>query len=190
MLYLENQHNSSPSLSFKKIAIVGPESTGKSDLAQALAYHYNTVWVPEVARSYLENLKAPYSQRDVEEIARLQLVEEDKMEMRANNFLFCDTNLLVIKIWMQNAYGNCPEWILNELKTRHYDLILMPDIDLPWAPDPLREHPEKREFFKEWYLEELKTLDSDFHLVSGFGIERLNNAISAIEVHFPWSSKN
>ena len=30
-----------------KIAVVGPESTGKSTMSAFLAEHYHTVWVPE-----------------------------------------------------------------------------------------------------------------------------------------------
>ena len=39
--------------SIKKIVIIGPESTGKSTLCEALAKHYNTNWCPEYARQYL-----------------------------------------------------------------------------------------------------------------------------------------
>ena len=37
-----------------KIVLFGPESTGKTTLAKQLAKHYNTVWVPEYAREYLQ----------------------------------------------------------------------------------------------------------------------------------------
>jgi nicotinamide riboside kinase len=36
----------------KKIAVVGPESTGKSTMSAYLAKHYDTIWVPEFARGY------------------------------------------------------------------------------------------------------------------------------------------
>ena len=53
-----------------KVAIVGPESSGKTFLAEKLAAHYNCLWVPEYAREYLERLNAPYIQDDVEYIAK------------------------------------------------------------------------------------------------------------------------
>ena len=37
-----------------KIVLFGPESTGKSTLAQELAKHYNTNFVKEFARNYLQ----------------------------------------------------------------------------------------------------------------------------------------
>ena len=38
-----------------KIALFGPESTGKTTLAKQLASHFETEWVPEFARDYLQN---------------------------------------------------------------------------------------------------------------------------------------
>ena len=169
----------------KKIAIVGPESTGKSALAQALAEKYKTVWVPEIARSYLENLNRPYNQTDVEIIARLQIEEEDRMMAAANQFLFCDTTLLVIKVWMENAYGSCPKWILESFKTRYYDLFLLPDIDLEWQPDPLREHPNAREYFKKLYIKELIDLQANYKIISGNGLARTLNGVKAVKSNFP-----
>ena len=37
-----------------KIVLFGPESTGKTTLAKQLAAHFNTEWVPEYMRTYLE----------------------------------------------------------------------------------------------------------------------------------------
>ena len=166
-----------------KIAIVGPESIGKSELASALANHFKTNWVPEVAREYLEKLNRHYLQSDVEAIAKLQLQLEDEIALKTNGFLICDTNLLVIKIWMESAFGVCPNWILEEIQTRKYDLYLLPDIDLPWVPDPLREHPNERLFFKNWYERELLAAKVPFQIVSGIGELRIENAILAIESH-------
>lgn len=160
----------------KKIAIVGPESTGKSALAQSLAAHYKTEWVPEVAREFLEKLNRKYNAADIEEIARLQLEMEDVKARSANEILFCDTTLLVIKIWMENAFGKCPDWILTSIKSRKYDLFLLMDIDLEWQPDPLREHPDKRQFFKDWYYRELVEIGANWDWVNGLGEDRLTNA--------------
>ena len=66
-----------------KIAIVGPESTGKSTLAQALAEYYNEPWVPEMARSYMANLNRPYTLNDIIVIAKLQLEEEQTLIQNA-----------------------------------------------------------------------------------------------------------
>lgn len=174
----------SKNLKLKKIAIVGPESTGKSELTLSLARHFGCLFVPEVARVYLENLNRPYRMEDVEHIARLQLEEEDRISKQAEGILICDTTLLVIKIWMLHAYGRCPDWILESIATRPYDLHLLTDVDLPWRPDPLREHPDLREFFKSWYKSELTGQRLAWKLVYGLGEERTERALLEILHHF------
>ncbi len=167
-----------------KIAIVGPESTGKSALTQKLAGYFQCPHVPEVARDFLVRLGRPYRFEDVETIARLQIEAEEKA-MRTNvPLIFCDTNLLVIKIWMQHAWGHYPDWIQKKLETHTYDLTLLCDIDLPWEPDPLREHPHLRQYFSDWYRRELENLMQPWHWVKGSGEERTKLAISIVKNHF------
>ena len=45
----------------KKIVIIGGESTGKSTMCKLLADYYNTQWVPEYAREFIENLKKHFN---------------------------------------------------------------------------------------------------------------------------------
>ena len=164
----------------KKIAIVGPECTGKSDLAQFLAEHYKTVWVPEYARSYIDNLVRPYNQDDLTVIAHGQHRIEDEWMSEANGFLFCDTTLLVIKVWSEFKYGNCNPEILELLKNSTYDLHLLTYIDIPWVYDPQREHPEEREELYEIYLKEIKAMNVPFVEIRGEQEQRRKTAIDAI----------
>jgi nicotinamide riboside kinase len=164
----------------RKIAIVGPESTGKSALSKLLADHFGCRWVPEVARNYLEKLGRPYTRSDVEEIARLQLQEEEKESGKTGEFLICDTNLLVIKIWMEHAYGFCPEWIENEIRARKYDLHILMKPDIGWVPDPLREHPDLQLYFFSQYEKALVSLECAWISVGGHGPDRLKNALQGI----------
>jgi NadR type nicotinamide-nucleotide adenylyltransferase len=168
----------------RKIAITGPESTGKSLLAEQLAHHYNTVWVPEYAREYLENIKHPYEETDILKIAQGQLNAEQSKINQARDFLFCDTELIVTKIWSEVKYNHCDPWILTTIDTHRYDLFLLCDIDLPWEPDPLREHPEKREFLFDLYYKELIRRKLPFDIVNGEGKVRVTNAITFIQRHF------
>ncbi len=176
----------------RRIAITGPESTGKSILSESLARHFKTQWVPEYAREYLALLETQYKQSDILEIAKGQLCAEEEHKTYANNFLFCDTDLLVTKIWSEVKYGNCDEWILQQLVNHSYDLFLLCDIDLPWAPDPLREHPNFRKELFDIYLKNLKLYKFPFAIVRGTGIDRMNNAIKIIDeyfIHTPLVSK-
>lgn len=159
-----------------KVAITGPESTGKSTLSEQLAMHYNTVWVPEYARSYVGDLNKPYTLQDIEAIAAGQLALEQKLEEEANRILFADTDMLVLKIWSEHAFGHCPTWIQEKLEQQNYNLCLLMGVDLPWEPDPQREHPHLRQFFYDWYKRELQALNIPFVEISGLQEERLREA--------------
>src|SRR5690606_40357439 len=105
-----------------RIAIVGPECTGKSELAAYLADHFNTVWVPEYARGYLDNLVRPYEEHDLLTIAHGQLRLETEWALSANGLLVCDTALLVIKIWSEFKYGRCAQESIDAMDEAQYDL--------------------------------------------------------------------
>jgi nicotinamide riboside kinase len=130
-----------------KVAVTGPESTGKTTLSLELAGYYNAAFVPEFAREYLEKLDRPYTYEDVEKIAIRQVSLEDEMILSTEKLLVCDSELIVIKIWMEFKYKKVPSWIIQEISRRHYDIILLCNTDIPWEPDPLREHPELRRYF-------------------------------------------
>lgn len=169
----------------RKIAITGPESTGKSMLAEQLATHYQTVWVREYARAYLEILRTPYQEKDILLIAQGQVIREDAFYKRATDFLFCDTELLVTKIWSEVKYNRCDPWIPEMIEKRRYDLFLLCDIDLPWQYDPLREHPDQRQYLFDLYFNELTHRKFPFGIVRGTGPARLENALKIIE-NFPF----
>lgn len=165
----------------KRVAIIGPECTGKSELSKFLAEHFKTEWVPEYARAYIDNLRRPYNQNDLLTIAHGQLRIEDEYARDANTVLFCDTNLYVIKVWSMFKYGNCEKEILDLISTRKYDLYLLTYVDLPWEEDPLREHPTKREELYNIYLNEMKNQSVPFVEIKGEREQRRAAAIQAIE---------
>jgi NadR type nicotinamide-nucleotide adenylyltransferase len=165
----------------RKVVVVGPECTGKSDLSGYLAAHFNTVWVPEYARAYLENLTRPYEQHDLLTIAHGQIRIEDEWERDANEILVCDTNLMVIKIWSEFKYGSTHPEILNIIDTRKYDLYLLTYIDIPWESDPQREHPDKRQLLYDIYLEEISRQSIPFVEIKGDRETRRKIAVDAVE---------
>ena len=164
-----------------KVAVTGPESTAKSTIAAQLAEHYGTVWVPEYAREYIAALDRPYTLDDILAIALRQAALEDELAAQAGRLLFCDTELTVARIWSEHAFNQCPEWILQELQARHYDLYLLMHIDNPWQPDPQREHPHMREHFFKLYEQALQARGVRYHTISGTCPTRLQNAIAAVE---------
>lgn len=166
-----------------KVVVIGPESTGKSTLSALLAEHYQTVWVPEYARQYLEELPRPYEQRDLRTIAEGQLAQEDKLAADANKVLICDTDLRVIDFWSEFKYGNTDPWILDQIAARHYDLYLLTYIDIPWEEDPLREYPDPkmREYFYEIYQNIVSQSGTSWVEIKGSPEKRKSTAIDAVD---------
>ena len=102
-------------------------------------------------------------------------------EARANRVVFCDSDLLVIKIWSEHSFGTCPEWILKRIDQQHYDLVLLMGVDIPWQPDPLREHPQLRQYFFDLYHRELREQMSNFAEISGDEDRRFDQACFLID---------
>lgn len=165
----------------RKIAVTGPESTGKSMIAQQLADHYQTVWVPEYARVHLLNINRPYHYDDILEMAQKQKVSEKVFESLAGKLMFSDTEMLVTKIWCEVKYGKCHPWILDELSKQDYGLYLLMDTDLPWEYDPLREHPDKRKYLFDLYRNDLEKYGFNYRIVSGVDDARLKTAVKFVD---------
>ena len=168
----------------KRIVIIGPESTGKSTLTQALAQHFDACQVREFAREYLEQLGRPYNEADLLQIAQGQIALEDAIAKDCEKpLLFCDTDLYVIKVWSENKYGRCAPEILQQIAIRHYDFYLLTNIDMPWQDDPLREHPDAamRAYFFRIYSDIVQQSGVPFAMVSGNEEERLQAAVVALQ---------
>lgn len=170
----------------KRVCIFGPESTGKSTLARDLAALYETVAVPEYARTLIETRgsSAPFDEAAFERIARGQVASEEALARSANRLLFCDTDVLTTTIWSEELLGRCPDWLVAEAARHdHYDLTLLTDVDLPWVPDPVRYIPDgRRELFLRCRAA-LEKAGRRFVLIHGSGEERLARAVEAIARH-------
>lgn len=164
-----------------KIAVVGPESTGKSTISKQLADHYQTLWVPEYARAYCEKLTAPCTWEDEINMFKGQLELEAELAAKANKLLICDTTFITVKIWSDHIFGKSPQEVLDKLPHHSYDFYLLMDIDIPWEDDPLRDFPHLREHFLAVWHTELKSLNANYTLISGSSEVRLQNAISSID---------
>lgn len=171
-----------PFKSLKKVCVIGPECTGKSDLSRFLADHYHTACVEEYARAYLNRLNRSYDQSDLTKIAHGQVRMEDEWMVDAKKVLICDTNVIVIKVWSEFKYGECDKEILKLIDERPYDFYLLTYIDVPWENDPQREHPDKREELWGIYKNEVEKSKVPFIEISGSREERRKKAIDAIDV--------
>ena len=164
-----------------KVVITGPESTGKSTLCKALAEHFDTSYVPEYARTYLQNLKGKYTQADLTCIAAGQIKSEDDYQEKVKSLLICDTSLEVIRVWSEWKYKSCDKFILDNVIARTPDLFLLCVPDIPWQPAPQRENPHDREALFDYYQASLKEYNSKVLIISGEAENRIEKAIKAID---------
>jgi nicotinamide riboside kinase len=167
-----------------KIALIGPESTGKTTLCAALASHYKTVWVPEMSRDYIGGLNRKYTLEDIEHCTHAQLNEEKSLLKKANRFLFCDSEMIIAKVWCEDVFKTVPAWIEEKVRTNLYSLHLLTLPDIPFEHDEVRENPHRRQFFFDWYKRELEERRFPFEVVGGIDEERISNSIAAISKHF------
>lgn len=165
----------------KKVVITGPESSGKTTLAQQLAEVLDCHWVPEFAREYLDGIDRDYRESDLLLIAKGQIKLEDSFSIKADQYLICDTDLLTIKIWSEYKYQCCDPFILNELENRIYELYFLCTPDVPWQPDPIRENPNDRDQLFIRYEEELLFYKKNYIIIKGTEQQRLQNALNVIK---------
>lgn len=178
------QLSSAGSSEIIKIALFGPESTGKTTLAIQLAEYFKTVWVPEFARDYLQEKWNKTGKvcdvNDMLPIAYGQTKLENDFLPKANKFIFCDTNLLVTKVFSEVYYNFCDPELKKAALQHEYDLFFLTDIDVPWEKDDLRDKPEGREAVFATFKKTLIENNKPFITLSGDKNLRISNAIAIV----------
>ena len=169
-----------------KIVLFGPESTGKTTLSMQLARHYNSVWVPEYAREYLQdkwnNERKTCESRDLLPIAKGQMALENKLAKKTNTVLICDTDLLETKVYSETYYGGICDPILEKYALENtYDLYFLTYIDVPWEKDDLRDKPNEREDMFKAFENALIKHKRPYILLKGDKKIRLEKAVKHID---------
>ena len=164
-----------------KVALIGPESTGKSSLARYLARRYNGTYVPEYARTYVERKGATdvtfdelcaIARHQIEEIKNLTAQRSNSdsglTAQRSNSAaVFFDTDLIVTKVWFDYAFHRVPEWLNENIHRYPMDVYLLTYPDLPWIPDPARSNGSdaiRLELFHR-YESEIQSLDIPYYII-------------------------
>ena len=169
-----------------KVVLFGPESSGKTTLSRELANYYNTYWVEEFAREYLQNKwdkeKKICELKDIIPIAKGQIKLENEFSKKTSTLLICDTDLLETKIYSEIYYdGFCDPVLKAYALQNKYDLYILTDIDIPWIKDDLRDRPNNRE---EMFLAFKKALikhNRPYIVVSGDLKSRMKTATQEID---------
>jgi len=190
-----------------RIAVFGPESTGKTRLAEKLAAHFGAPLVAEYAREFWDQ-HGVITLEDIPGIAREQWRREDEIALlrpirrapgtegpaapevrrpiddKHSSLLICDTEALTTVLWSDLLYGTCPDDIRRgaEKRARDYALYLLLDIDVPFAPDPQRCFPDQadREKCLRIWRGALERRHLPFELIRGNWAERDAAAIAAV----------
>ena len=167
-----------------KIALLGAESTGKTQLALALAAHCcdqgrTALVVPEVLRQWCDREGRTPRLHEQESIAREQarLV----VEAQVSDWLIADTTPLMIAIYSEMLFGDSSLYEFAFEHQRRYDLTLVTGLDLPWVADGhQRDGPHVREPVDALVRAALGRAGVPYRVVYGSGADRLANALAAI----------
>lgn len=181
---MENKFKQQPS-DIIKVVLFGPESTGKTTLSRQLARYYNSVWVPEYAREYLQNKwnneRKTCEPDDLLPIAEGQMRLENQLTQKTDTVLICDTDLLETKVYSEVYYlGSCDPILEKYALENTYDLYFLTYIDTPWEADDLRDKPHQREAMFEAFQNELIKHNKPYVLLKGSKKERLETAVKHI----------
>lgn len=169
-----------------KVVLFGPESTGKTTLSQQLARYYNSVWVPEYAREYLQNKwnneRKTCEPHDLLPIAIGQMQLENRLAKKTDSVLVCDTDLLETKVYSETYYsGICDPTLEKYALKNQYDLYFLTYIDTPWEADDLRDKPEERLAMFKAFEHVLIKHEKPYVLLKGSKEERLKMAVKHID---------
>jgi nicotinamide riboside kinase len=106
---------------------------------------------------------------------------EDEAAKKASDVLFCDTDLIVTEIWAEIYKVECPGWVVEEARRRHYDLFLLLAPDVAWERDGLREYPHIRNWHYERLKTELEKRKVPLVIISGDYESRMQQAVEAVD---------
>lgn len=169
-----------------RIALFGPECSGKSTLARKLAEHFNEPWAAEYVREFFDAHDGDIQARDLSAIARGQIANEEMAVNRARRLCFCDTELITNTLWADLLFpGQCPAWIREaaEQRSRHYAIYLFCENDIDFVDDGQRcflDEAGRRRGRDLWHAA-LTDRKLTFVEISGSLDERLARAIQSLE---------
>lgn len=164
----------------KTVTILGAESTGKTTLCQDLAAAFNSPFVFEFMREYLQkkwdDLQLTCTWEDLLPIAQGQIALENRqaeVAAQSGGYLFCDTCLFELMVYAYWYYGDCPKLLETAALSHHYDLVLLTCVDIPWVADDLRDSPNERGAIRDFFVKMLNRYQIPFYNVGGSRDERV-----------------
>ena len=169
-----------------RIVLIGPESSGKTWLAQVLASHYDVCWSQEYARQFVESHRRPLIYGDVEAIGRGQRAGEDEAIEKARSsgtlLVIHDTDLVSTVVYSRHYFGDCPASIESAAAARQADLYLLHRPDVAWVADGhQRAESERRCELLARFRDTLAELRANVVEIGGAWVDRRQTAVEAID---------
>ena len=165
----------------RRVRVVGPESAGKTTLARRLAQHFETVWVPEYARTLLESRGGRVTPADLTLIAQAQAADEQATAERANRVLICDTDPTLTALWSEALFGTVAPAVVALGATRTYGVTLLLAPRLDWQPDPVRYQPDAADRWRFFERCRATYPEATCMVLEGTDDARFAGAVRAIE---------
>jgi nicotinamide riboside kinase len=168
-----------------RIALLGAESTGKTQLATALAAHlaqqgYSTSLVAEVLREWCDQAGRTPLESEQDGIAREQARRSDAAATDGT-VVVADTTPMMIAVYSDYVFGDTSLYDFALSHQRQYDLTLVTGLDLPWQADGLqRDGPHAREPVDALLRAALLRGGIGFQTIYGLGDERLKQVLAAL----------
>ena len=168
-----------------RIALLGAESTGKTQLAAALAAHLarqgqRVCVVPEVLREWCDQTGRTPLEAEQDAIAREQARRSDAAAV-GHAIVVADTTPMMIAVYSDYVFGDDSLYEFAWAHQRHYDLTLVTGLDLPWQADGLqRDGPHAREPVDALLRAALLRGGIGFQTIYGQGEARLQQVLAAL----------
>lgn len=147
------------------VCFFGPESTGKTTMAQIIAERFKATRVPEVSRELIDSNE--FSLSDIERIGHAQLQRMQEGAAAADRLVVCDTDLITTAIYSEHYLGTVPPVLRILEQQQHIDRYFLFDIDVPWVADGLRDLGDQRELMMEKFRSALEQRGLAYTLVQG-----------------------
>ena len=170
-----------------RIAIVGAESTGKSELARALAPRLRAEFglacavVGEYLREWCDAQGRTPRPDEQLGIADEQQRRIDAAAASGVDLVLCDTTPVMIAVYSELLFAD--RSFVDHARRAHAgaDFTLLTALDLPWVADGLmRDGPHVREPVDRLVREHLRACGCDWAVVAGSGQARTSAAIAAL----------
>ncbi|OXB10074.1 cytidyltransferase [Flavobacterium plurextorum] len=171
-----------------KVVLLGAPSTGKTTLAEKLAFHFDTQWMPEYGREYWEKhqINKRLTLEDLLKIAETHIEREDALVLQSNRILFSDTNAITTYLFSLDYHGTALAALENLAKAaeNRHDIIFVCDTDIPYDDTWDRSGDVKRKEFQQKIIEDLNNRNLKYYMLSGTideRIEQVSKVLSASE---------